>query len=91
MLGIKHSFWSRVANKDILIQANVRASPPKGKTIIQLSDKLILKQLTLFGHILRAEDSDTMKRCSVKPNGERVKADFRRVGRPRMKWYDGVR
>eukprot|EP00972_Heterocapsa_arctica_P088375 13030634-Heterocapsa_arctica.AAC.1 len=31
LLGIKHSFWSRVAHKDIVIQANVRARLPPGK------------------------------------------------------------
>eukprot|EP00972_Heterocapsa_arctica_P103374 15232128-Heterocapsa_arctica.AAC.1 len=32
-----------------------------------------------------------MKKSSIKPNGSRVQADFRRVGRPRHKWYDCVR
>eukprot|EP00972_Heterocapsa_arctica_P051184 7524519-Heterocapsa_arctica.AAC.1 len=91
ILCIKQLFWSRVANKDIMIQANVRARLPPGNNIIKISDRLIRKQLTLFGHILRASPTDTINTCSVKPNGERVKADFRRVGRPRLKWYDGVR
>eukprot|EP00972_Heterocapsa_arctica_P102362 15081495-Heterocapsa_arctica.AAC.1 len=56
-----------------------------------MSEKPMRKQLTLFGHILRAPETDTMNICSERPNGERVKADFRRVGRPRLKWYDGVR
>ena len=32
-----------------------------------------------------------MKKASVQPNGKRVWAGFRRVGRPRLKWYDVVR
>eukprot|EP00972_Heterocapsa_arctica_P059935 8840551-Heterocapsa_arctica.AAC.1 len=56
-----------------------------------MSDKLIWKQLTLFGHLLRAPESDLLKLCSVLPTGERVKTNFKRVGRPRMKWFDGVR
>eukprot|EP00972_Heterocapsa_arctica_P063347 9345859-Heterocapsa_arctica.AAC.1 len=56
-----------------------------------MSDRLVRKQLTLFGHLLRAPISDPLKACSVLPNGERAKASFRRVGRPRLKWYDGVR
>eukprot|EP00972_Heterocapsa_arctica_P028924 4256074-Heterocapsa_arctica.AAC.1 len=36
ILGIKHLFWSRVANKDILIQANVRARLPPDKKIFKM-------------------------------------------------------
>ena len=32
-----------------------------------------------------------MKKISITEQGERVKADFRRVGRPRVKWYDTTR
>eukprot|EP00972_Heterocapsa_arctica_P031338 4614750-Heterocapsa_arctica.AAC.1 len=74
-----------------MIQANDRATLPLNKPIQQMSEKLIRKQLTLFGHLLRAPESYFMKLCSVLPTGERVKANVKRVGRPRMKWYDGVR
>ncbi len=74
-----------------MIQANFRARLPQGKTIQTMSDKLIRKQLTLFGHLLRAPEDDILKLCSVLPSGDRVKAHFKRVGRPRLKWFDGVR
>ena len=32
-----------------------------------------------------------MKNIPITEHGERVKADFRRVGRPRVKWYDTTR
>ena len=32
-----------------------------------------------------------MNNISFTEQGERVKADFRRVGRPRIKWYDTTR
>ena len=32
-----------------------------------------------------------MKNISVQPNGKRVWAGFRRVGRPKLKWYEVVR
>ena len=32
-----------------------------------------------------------MKKISVQPNGKRVWAGFRRVGRPKLKWYEVVR
>eukprot|EP00972_Heterocapsa_arctica_P046006 6787742-Heterocapsa_arctica.AAC.1 len=56
-----------------------------------MADKLTRKQLTLFGHLLRAPEDDIIKLCSVLPSGDRVKAHFKRVGRPRLKWFDGVR
>eukprot|EP00972_Heterocapsa_arctica_P102679 15133240-Heterocapsa_arctica.AAC.1 len=85
ILRIKHSFWSRVANKVIRIQANVRARFPPDKQILKMSEKQIRKQFLLFGHLLRAPETDTLNKCSIKANGDRVKTNFRRVGRPRLK------
>eukprot|EP00972_Heterocapsa_arctica_P072777 10744658-Heterocapsa_arctica.AAC.1 len=68
-----------------MIQANFRARLPPDKQIVKMSDRLVRKQLTLFGHLLRAPISDPHKACSVLPNGDRAKANFRRVGRPRLK------
>eukprot|EP00972_Heterocapsa_arctica_P064709 9548647-Heterocapsa_arctica.AAC.1 len=68
-----------------MIQANDRARLPPNKTIQTMSNKLIRKQLTLFGHLLRAPEDDLLKLCSVLPSGERVKANFNKVGRPRLK------
>eukprot|EP00972_Heterocapsa_arctica_P111161 16366169-Heterocapsa_arctica.AAC.1 len=68
-----------------MIQANYRARLPEGKSIQTMSDRLYRKQLTLFGHLLRAPDDDLLKLVSVLPSGERVKAQFKRVGRPRLK------
>eukprot|EP00972_Heterocapsa_arctica_P076290 11255306-Heterocapsa_arctica.AAC.1 len=56
-----------------------------------MSNKLFRKQLTLFGHLLRAPEDDLLKLCSVLPSGERVKANFKSVGRPHLKWFDGFR
>ena len=49
------------------------------------------RQITLFAHLLRAPEDDEMKKISVQPNGKRVWAGFRRVGRPKLKWYEVVR
>ena len=38
--------------------------------------------------MIRADEDDPMKNISVTEQGERVKADFRKAGRPRVKWYD---
>ena len=32
-----------------------------------------------------------MKRISIDEDGDRVKSDFKRRGRPRMKWYNTTR
>ena len=49
------------------------------------------RQITLFAHLLRAPEDDEMKQIAVQPNGKRVWAGFRRVGRPKLKWYKVVR
>ena len=45
----------------------------------------------MFAHLLRAPEEDEMKKISVQPNGKRVWAGHRRVGRPKLKWYEVVR
>ena len=49
------------------------------------------RQITLFAHLFRAPEDDEMKKISVQPDGKRVWAGFRRVGRPKLKWYEVVR
>ena len=56
-----------------------------------MSKKLEQRQITLFAHLPRAPEDDEMKKISVQPNGKRVWAGFRRVGRPKLKWYEVVR
>ena len=91
ILSIPHAYISRVTNEQVLASANHRARLNKGKEITIASQRLDRSQLTLFGHILRSERDDPMRSVAVDDRGERLKANFRRVGRPRVKWYDGVR
>ena len=88
ILSIPHAYISRVTNEQVLASANRRARLNKGKEITIASQRLDRSQLTLFGHILRAERDDPMRSVAVDDRGERLKANFRRVGRPRVKWYD---
>ena len=53
--------------------------------------KLEQRQVTLFAHLFRAPEDDEMKKIAVQPNGKRVWAGFRRVGRPKLKSYEVVR
>ena len=42
--------------------------------------------------MIRADiDSDHPRRVSIDEQGKRVQANFKRVGIPRIKWYDMVR
>ena len=91
ILSIPHAYISRVTNEQVLASANHRARLNTGKQITIASQRLDRSQLTLFGHILRAERDDPMRSVAVDDRGERLKADFRPVGRPRVKWYDVAR
>ena len=55
-----------------------------------MSEKLINRQIKIMAHLLRAEENDVMKACTVDHNGLRITAGFKRTGRPRIKWYDQV-
>ena len=52
---------------------------------------MIERHIVLYAHIIRAEEDDPMKNISITEQGGRVRADFRRVGRPRVKWYGTTR
>ena len=47
-------------------------------------------QIKLLAHLIRAPESDAMKSVTFGTNFERLKADTKRVGRPRAKWLDFV-
>jgi hypothetical protein len=90
ILKIKHPYWSRISNNTILQTANQRLDP-KAKKIERLSSKLTQRQIVLYAHIVRLDNDDPMKRISIDEDGDRVKSDFKRRGRPRMKWYNTTR
>ena len=43
-----------------------------------------------MAHLLRSEENDIMKTCTVDNSGFRITAGFKRTGRPRIKLYDQV-
>ena len=71
--------------------ANTRARNAPNKQIIPVSQRLVHMQIKLYGHIIRAEDLDLMKKASMYQDGTRRKALFRRTGRPRSKWHTVTR
>ena len=91
MLGIKHAYFSRIGNHEVIATANHEARVKKNKQIIKMSKKPGRKHITLFAHLLRAPEEDEIKKVSIQPNGERIWAGHRRVGRPKLKWYEVVR
>ena len=71
-------------------RANQRIRLKVGKVITKMSDKLINRHIKFMAHLLRSEEIDIMKTCTVDNNGFRITAGFKRTGRPRIKWYDQV-
>ena len=71
-------------------RANQRIRLKEGRTITKMSEKLINRQIKFMSHLLRAEERDITKTCTVDHNGLRISAGFKRTGRPRIKWYDQV-
>ena len=43
-----------------------------------------------MSHLLKAEEDDITKTCTIDRDGLRISAGFKRRGRPRIKWYDQV-
>ena len=90
MLGIKHSYHSHVSNEVVMQRAKQRIRLKEGKTITKMSEKLINRQIKFMAHLLRAEEDDIIKACTINRNGHRISAGFKRTCRPRTKWYDQV-
>ena len=43
--------------------------------------------MKLYGHLVRANEDDLMKKVTMYQDGNRRKSLFKRVGRPRTKWH----
>ena len=85
----RNPYWSRVSNEKLLEIINAKLKRElEDKELRRLSTRLIERQIALYAHIIRLEQDDPMKRISITEQGERVRADFRRSGRPRITWYD---
>ena len=48
------------------------------------------RQIKFLGHFIGASDEDLTKTCTVTARGDKVCAGWRRVGKPRLKWFDTV-
>ena len=70
--------------------ANQRIRLAGGDTIVLMSTRLKDRHIKCLGHLIRASDGDLTKTCTLMAQGSRVCAGWKRVGRPRLKWYDTI-
>ena len=64
ILGIKHSYWSGVKNKQVLLTANKKAKTEGKQPIVPISERLVNRQVELYGHLVRADEDDLLKEIS---------------------------
>jgi len=77
ILGIAHSYWSRVSNKEVLQQACAE----------KLSTILLEHQLGFLGTLARRNDACPVHKFVFGPNLSRAPLQFvRRRGRPNLEW-----
>ena len=81
--GIKHYFWSRVSNAEVL--ASIHAP--------LLSAMLLEQQLKYFGKVYRRLDTDITRKFVFESSSDQlVEASFKkRRGRPRLSWATDLR
>ena len=92
ILKVRNLYWSRVSNKKLLEIINAKLNGElEDKELRRQSTRLIERHIVLYAHIIRLEEDDPMNRISITEQSERVRADFRRSGGPRIKWYDTTR
>ena len=90
MLRILRPYYSGVSNERVMELANQRIRLAGGETIVLMSTKLKDRQIKFLGHFIRASNEDLTKTCTLTEQGNRVCAGWKRVGKPRLKWYDMV-
>ena len=88
ILGVKHSYWSRVSNAELLRRLNEGLEEGKPK-YITVSQRLRNNRVKLFAHYIRAltrDDFIAELTFDLDMNRQRIPRK-RRVGKPRVKWY----
>ena len=74
-------------NWEQIIGANKIGQP---KYVVKLSDHIMRQQSNALAHMIRADDTDLMKKITLNANNltQRDSLDTRKSGRPRFKWVD---
>ena len=101
ILKIEQSYWSRVANEEILAKAHAimakkdwttqwRQFLPENRTakpkIKLLSQIQEERKRRLLGHIIRTNEGDPLRQVCFDEEGYQYLYETRRVGRPRNHW-----
>ena len=87
---VPHPYYSGVSNNRVMEVANQRSRLAGGETITHMSTRFKDRQIKFLGHLIRASDEDLTKTCTLTARGNWVCAGWKRMGRPRLKWYDRV-
>ena len=81
IIGVKHSYWSRISNRDVL--SRVHAIP--------LSNLLLEQQLNYFGKVFRLPNEDIRRQLIFENNSYILRrVNTRSRGRPRAQWNHEV-
>ena len=75
----------------MLLAASQRAKTEGKQQIVPISERLVNREVKLYGHLVRADEDDLMKKVTMYQDGTRRRALFKRVGRPRTKWHTVTR
>ena len=71
ILHIKKPYWSRVSNKKLLERAKAKLNGElENKEFKRFPTRLIERQITLYAHIVRADEDDPMKNISSQNKGK---------------------
>ena len=89
--GIRHSYWSGIQNKHVFLTANTWARNEGRQQIIKISQRFVNRQINFYGHLVRADEDDLMKRVTMYRDGTRRKSLLKRVGGPKTKWHTVTR
>jgi len=90
IMNIPHPYFSRISNSTVMETANQRLEAAGSKKIKIMSERLTDRQVKFMGHLIRASEGDITRTCTMTADGMRTAAGWKRVGRPRIKWYDNV-
>ena len=90
IMNVSHPYYSGITNIAVMQAANQRLVNSGSKETKMMSERLIDRQVKFMGRLIRANEGDITKTCTMTENGMRTAAGWRRVGRPKIKWYDNV-
>ena len=83
IFGIKHSYWFGI-KKHVLLTTIQEAKTEGKQQIIPISERRVNRQVKLYGHLVRADEDDFMKKVTMYQNGIR-RITFKKSGKTQNK------